>query len=58
MSKNKCDNCPAFGNFNGCPCYFGNRKESCNIDKRKVNKMIAEAEERNEAYYDMYVNGI
>ncbi len=50
----KCKDCPANGNFNGCPCYFGNEEKDCKLTKKQVIKMIDEYEEENEAFYRSY----
>lgn len=49
--NDKCNKCPAKGNFNGCMCYLANSPSEC---KLTYNKIINDAEDEIEEFYDSY----
>lgn len=52
--NNKCNKCPARGNFNGCMCYLSNSPSECKLTYNEIINLINDAEEEKEEFYDSY----
>ena len=52
--NNKCNKCPAKGNFNGGECYLSNSPSDCNLTYYEISEIINEYEDEIEKFYDSY----